>query len=975
MSLKPFSKMMFMLWLLPMSVSAFAQNLEIKGTVTGSDGKPVIAASVMVPELKGVGVVTDTDGQYKLVLTSQQAAEGKHLEYAFLGMKTVVMSLPKVSKVIDVVLEDDAATLQDVVVIGYGSVLKKDLTGSVVNVSEKQFNKGIVTSATDLIAGQVAGLVVTKAGGDPTAGATLRLRGTTSLMGGNDPLVVIDGVPGSNLNIISPEDIASISVLKDASAAAIYGARSANGVIIITTKKGQEGKSSVSYNGYYAVEKASKLLDLMTASDFRKYVADNNIESALDYGADTDWQQAILRLGSSQSHGISIHGGTAKSQYRASLTFLDRQGIVIDNDLKRLNADVSFVQHAMDDKLTVNFSLLATYEDWKDISFCGDVWTYAYNLNPTAPVYNEDGSYHLLHTYMNFNPVSEIMQTSMSKSRQYTQGRIAVDYKILDCLSAGVSGAMSRNNFISGYYTPSTTETGKPSSGLGNRTTDYSNMMLLETNLTFNKEFGKHSLNAIAGYSWQKYIDEGFNATNREFTTDVFKYNNLNAGNDLLDTDVGSYKNSSKLISFYGRLNYNYDSKYLFTATVRRDGSSKFGKNNRWGVFPSASFAWRLSAEDFMSGASSWLDDLKIRVSYGITGNQAIGNYKTIAIYGPWGYYYKDGDFYPQYAPTQNANPDLKWEKTSQLDLGIDYSFFNGRLRGSFELYDKLTSDLLYEYDVPVPPYQYSSMMANVGVTSNKGIEFTIAGTPVQTRDFRWDAGFNFARNRNILVSMSNNEFSREQVYLGSYSISGIAETTVILEAGQPIGTFYGARCVGIDEDGILQYDDVNGDGKFVYSDDRTYIGNPQPDFTANFSSTFNYKQWFASFLLRGVFGNDIINGTSMVLQDISRFPGENVMKSALKKAPQTLIYSSYYVEDGSFLRLDNFQFGYDFKFKESSPIQKLRLSLTANNLFVLTKYSGMDPEVNQNGLVFGIDARNYYPKTRSVSLGLNVTF
>ena len=970
----PFLRLVAVIAALFIATTAFAQTINIKGTVTGSDDKPVIAASVMVKGLRNVGAITDSEGHYALSLTQEQLAAGKSLEFACLGMKTVTVNLPKQSKTINVVLEDDAATLQDIVVIGYGAVRKKDLTGSVVNITEKQFNKGVVTSATDMIAGQVAGLVVTKAGGDPTTGATMRLRGTTSLKGGNGPLVVIDGVPGSSLNLVSPEDIASISVLKDASAAAIYGARSANGVIIITTKKGEEGKARVSYNGYYAVEKAARLLDMMTASDWRKYVADNNIEAALDYGADTDWQNTVLRLGSSQSHGVSLTGGTRQSQYRASLTYLNQEGVVKENDIQRLNADVNFVQRAIDDKLTVNFSLLANYEDYKDVAYLGDLWTYVYNLNPTMPVYNEDKTYFQPYLLGNYNPLSELEQVAMDKSRQYTQGRVAVDYKIMPWLSAGVSGSMSRNNFITGYYTPSTAESGRATHGLGNRTTDYSNMSLLEANLTFAHEWGKHNVNAILGYSWQKYTDEGFNATNRDFITDLFTYNNLNAGNEILDTDIGSYKSSSKLISFYGRVNYDYAGRYLFTATLRRDGSSKFGANNRWGYFPSGSAAWRISSEEFMSGASSWMDDLKLRVSYGVTGNQDIGNYKTMAVYGPWGYYYNDGEFRPQYAPTQNANPNLRWEKTAQFDVGLDYSFFNGRLRGTIEYYNKRTTDLLYDYTVPVPPYQYDSMLANVGETSNTGVEVTIGGTPVIAGDFRWDLNFNFAHNRNVLVSMSNEKFSRDKVYLGEYSITGIAETTMILEAGQPLGTFYGAKCVGVDEDGILLYEDVNGDGKFVYADDRTYIGCAQPDFTANLQSSFSYKNWYMSFLLRGVFGNDVVNGTSLVLGDITRAPGENVLRSALDRAPQSLIYSSYFIEDGSFVRLDNIQIGYDFKFK-SSLVKNLRLSLTANNLFILTKYTGIDPEVSQSGLVFGIDARNYYPKTRSVALGLNVTF
>lgn len=970
-----FSKLLAVVVSVLFTVTLHAQTKEIRGTVTDSDGNPVIAAGVQVVEVPEIIIVTDLDGKYVISIPSNKVSEAKTLEFSFLGMGSVRKPVPSSSGTLNVTLEPDAESLQGTVVIGYGSVKKKDLTGSVINVTEKQFNKGVVTSATDLIAGQVAGLVVTKAGGDPTAEATMRLRGTTSLLGGNGPLVVIDGVPGASLNLVAPDDIASVSVLKDASAAAIYGARSANGVIIITTKKGHEGDISVSYNGYCSVESAEKLLDLLTADDWRAYVKENNIESAIDYGASTDWQRAMLRTGTSQSHSVSISGGTSKSQYRASVTYLNQNGIVIDNNLQRFNADVSFVQRAINDRLTINFSFMGAYEDWKDISFDGNLWSYAYNLNPTIPIDNEDGTYFQLYTYMNYNPVSEIMQVSMDKSRHYSQGRLAMDFKILPWLSAGVSGSLSRNNFISGYYTPSTTETGRASNGLGNRTTSMSNMRLLEANITADKELGKHHINAILGYSWQKYIDENFNATNREFTTNAFTYNNLQAGNDLQDSDVGSYKSSSKLISFYGRANYDYLGRYLATFTLRSDGSSKFGKNNRWGLFPSASFAWRISAEKFMEGTHSWLDDLKLRVSYGVTGNQDIGNYRTLAIYGSWGYYFESGEFYPQYAPSQNQNPNLRWEKTAQLDVGLDYTLFNGRLRGALEYYEKRTTDLLYDYDVPVPPYQYNSMTANVGEVSNKGFEVTISGTPVLTSDFKWDLSFNFARNRNVLVSLSNENFSRDKVYLGSYSIKGLAETTVILEEGLPLGTFFGARCVGVDEDGILLYDDINGDGKFVYADDRTYIGCAQPDFTANISSSFSYKNFFMSFLLRGVFGNDVINGTSLYLSDIGRYPGENVLRAALNKASQTMVYSSYYVEDGSFVRMDNLQFGYDFKFKPKSPIQSMRISLTANNLFNITKYSGIDPEVSQNGLVFGIDARDYYPKTRSFALGLNVKF
>lgn len=954
--------------------ASFAQTREISGTIVDESGTPVIGAAVFVSEIPELGAVSDENGNFVLALTSEQASKASTLNVSCLGMKSLTVQIPLGGGNVNITMETDTAFLEEAVAIGYGAVRHRDLTGSVASVSEKQFNKGVVTSVTDMIAGQIPGLVVTTAGGDPTTGATMRLRGTTSLMGGNSPLIVIDGVPDASLNLVSPEDVESISVLKDASAAAIYGARSANGVIIITTKKGREGKLSVSYNGYYAVETVANNLDMLSADQWREYVAENNIESAIDYGADTEWHKEMLRLGQSQSHGITLSGGTRHTSYRAGITYLDRKGLVRENDLRRFNANVSIEQKALKDKLKVSMTIFNTYEDWSDLSYDSNIWSYAYNLNPTMPVYNEDGSYFQPYTYLNYNPISELEQVTMDKSRNYSQGRLGIDYKILPFLSAGVSGTMSRNSFISGYYTPSTAETGRSNNGIATRTTDYNNMRLLEANVTFDKLFAeKHRLNAVVGYSWQKYINEGFNVANRDFVTDLFEYNNINVGMDLLPGDVGSYKNSSKLISFYGRVTYDYKGKYLVTATLRRDGSSKFGANHKWGTFPSASVAWRISDEGFMKSAE-WLDDLKIRASYGVTGNQDIGNYKTMAIYGDAGYYYNNGEYNTQYSPIQNENPDLKWEQTAQLDLGVDFSFFNGRLRGAVDYYNKRTTDLLYEYPVPVPPYLYGTMMANVGVVTNKGFEISLNTIPVQTRNFRWDLGVNMAHNENMLVSLSNEQYSRDKIYLGSYSITGLAETTVIMESGHPIGTFYGAKYIGTDENGIFQYADINGDGKFVYADDRTYIGNPQPDFTLNITSQFQYKNFFASFLLRGVFGNDVVNGTALYLGDINRMPGENVLDIALDKAPQTPVYSSYYVEDGSFLRLDNLQVGYDFKFKPDSMVKNVRLTLNCNNLFIITKYTGIDPEVSQDGTVFGIDARNYYPKTRSFSLGLNIT-
>ncbi len=942
------------------------QDRTVQGVVVNKNGETLPGVSVLVKGTQ-IGVTTDMDGRFTLKVP----AGSKLIQFSFIGMQTREMPVSSKSAM-RVVLDDDMVALDEVVAIGYGSVSKKDLTGSVVNLSDKTFNKGVVTSAEQLIAGQVAGLVVTKSGGDPTEGSTMRLRGTTSLLGGNAPLVVIDGVPGASMNIVSPQDIESISVLKDASAAAIYGARSANGVIIITTKKGKEGRATVSYDGYFGVEKIANNLDMLSADQWRQYVKENNLD-AVDYGGNTAWHKEIFRTGYSQNHNLSLTGGSKETHYRASVNFLDQKGIVLKNDLQRINASFSLEQSALDDKLMIRLNANTTLEKWHDVPD-QTVYTYSYNLNPTIPIYNEDGSYKEVLGHAYYNPIAVLNQLTSEKKRNYFQGRLQADYKILPSLTASINGSLSRNNYLDGFYAPRASKPGEAEKGRAKRSTSENTSNLLEANLTYDKIFGLHKVNAIVGYSYQDFSAESFSAQNRNFATDLFSYNNLGAGNKLQPDDVKSNKESNRLISFYGRATYSFNNKYTATATVRRDGSSRFGKNNRWGIFPSGSLAWRMSEEDFMKDIS-FIDDLKLRVSYGITGNQDIPNYRTMSLYGTYGYYYSNGEFFTQYAPSQNPNPDLKWEQTAQLNVGLDYYLLGGKLRGSIEYYNKQTSNLLYDYPVPSPPYQFSSMIANVGKVSNKGIEIVIESTPIRNKNFSWDLSFNFSKNKNMVESLSNEEFQRDEVYTGAASISGLQETSQILKAGYPLGTFYGAKYIGQDENGIFQYEDVSKDGQFVYADDRTDIGCAQPDFTINLTNSFEYKNFTLSFLLRGVFGNDVLNGSALYLNDISRMPGNNVLTSALGIAKQKLVYSSYYIEDGSFVRLDNLQVGYNFKLGENAKVKKLRVYLTGNNLFVITKYKGIDPEVSQDGIVFGIDAQKYYPKTRSFTAGVNISF
>lgn len=950
------------------TLEAQGQTKKVTGTVTTTTGEVLIGVTVGVEGTTNA-TMTDLDGDFEL---SVQATD-KNLSVTFIGMKKKTVPIGS-GQNLRIELEEDAVYLEEVVAVGYGNMQKKDLSGSISNITDKDFNRGIVNSPEKLIAGKVAGLVITSPGGDPTQTSSIRLRGTTSLVGGNTPLIVIDGVPGGAFNSISPQDIESISVLKDASAAAIYGARSANGIIMITTKKGQSGRTSIAYDGYFGFENIANNLDMVSADEWRAYNEEHNL-GLKDYGSSTEWHKEPYRTGYSQNHNISIMGGTDNSSYRASVNFLDQTGTVKTNKLQRLNASFALDQYALDKKLRVQLNANGTIEDFRNVPTT-DVFAYSYNLNPTMPVYNDDGSYFEIDGMANYNPVAMLNQMKRENKRNIFNGRMQIDYRFLDMFTAALNGSYSRASLLTGYHESKysrAAEDIKPFGGLANRSNTTNDSRLFESTLTFDHTFGKnHKVNVVGGYSYQDFTNEYFFAQNRGFVTDLFGYNNLGAGNKLQPGDVSSNKNSNKLISFYGRANYSMDGKYIATVTVRRDGSSKFGANNKWGTFPSASIAWRMSQEEFLKG-SDFVDDLKLRVSYGITGNEAISSYNSVALYGTSGYYYVDGNYYTAYGPSQNNNPNLKWEETAQLDLGVDYYFLRGRLRGSVDYYNKQTSNLLYTYPVPSPPYQYGTMMANVGKMENKGFEFSVEGTIIDNKDWKWDAGINFATNKSKIKSLSNDEFQRDVVYTGEWSLGGLQETTQILKPGYALGTFYGAKYIGQDENGIFQYD-PGEDGVYKYADDRQVIGCAQPDFTMNLTNTISYKSLSLSFMLRGVFGNDVVNSTRLYLDDINRIKTANVLRTAFDKAAQDLVYSSYYVEDGSFVRLEYLTLSYDFKLK-TNKIKTLRLSATANNLFLITSYSGIDPEVSADGVVFGIDARNYYPKTRSFSLGLNLSF
>jgi len=955
--------LVFIIFMLFLSIGAFAQNKKlITGIVYDNTKVPMPGANVLE---SGTTNATSTDADGKFVL---EVKTGSTIIISSVGFTTQNVVVDASTKNITINLEESAIMLDDVevVAVGYGTMRKSDLTGAISTVKGDDLVKGVISSTEQALQGKVAGLTVTQSTGDPSSGATLRLRGGTSLTASNSPLIVVDGIAGADINVIQPSDIKSVDVLKDASATAIYGSRGANGVIIITTKGGSQG-TTVVYNGYTGISEASNNLDLLSANQWRSYVRENNLTDAVDYGGNTNWQKELQRTAFTQSHNISISSGNEMSNMRASILYLKNDGIVKTTGLERLSANVAGTQYAANKALKFDTGIFANIDKWQPLDY--RIFERSFNLNPTIPVRDANGNFTEVGGTLNENPVEIQTNRSADNERHRVLGYFKTEAKFLNDFTATVNLSLEHNAMQGNTYKPSyAMMEGRTERGYAQKTYEEYTNAQLESYLTYSKMLGKHSVTATAGYSYYENIYKGFGAQRSGFVTDLFGYNNLGAGYNYRLGDVYSYKGKSNLVSFFGRANYSYDGKYMFTGTVRRDGSSRFGANNKWGVFPSVSAAWKITGEDFMSGTSGWLSNLKLRAGYGVTGNQdGIGEYKSLSILGVGRDSYYDpatGTWSLAYSPTQNANPDLKWESTKQWNLGLDFSLFD-RITGTVEVYNKKTEDLLYTYQVPQPPYLVGTMLANVGDLSNKGVEVTLNANIINTKNFTWDTNFTFAKNKQKIEKLSNQAYKTDAIYSGSlHGLSGMSnQFSQIIKEGYPVGTFWGPEAHGLD-----------ADGNIIVDEESKAIGNAQPDFSLGFGMNFTYKNFDFGFTGYGMFGQDILNATDMMLNDPNRLPSYNVtddyLGSGIKSSPK---YSSYWIEDGSFFRLQTVSIGYTMPFKNSKS--KLRLYVTGQNLAVFTSYSGVDPEVNYSGLDSpGIDRFNNYPRPRTITFGLNFT-
>lgn len=968
-------------WVLLMSLSLCAQNYKASGTVTDDNNEPLVGATVKV-EGAPTGVITDLDGKFSVSCNSNST-----LDISYIGF---VSQKVKAGQNLKIVLTTDARTIDETIVvgIGYGTMRKSDLTGAITSVQAKDLKQGVITSAEQMLQGKVAGLSVVQSSGSPENGASLRLRGGTSLSASNGPLVVVDGIPGVDFNSVQPSEIVSIDVLKDASAAAIYGSRGANGVIIVTTNRTATDKEtkSLQYNGYIAFATVAKKLDLLSANQWRGYVRQNNISGALDYGADTDWQDELLRTAISHSHNVSFSNSRKNSGYRVSLTYNNNEGVIVRNNMNRLAASVSAYQYGLNNRLRLEAGINSNFDSWHPID--ARIFEREVNLNPTVPVYNPDGSFTQISGTNTENPVEINANREQHNKRHRYLGYAKIELEILKGLKAVANGSYEFQHTTGGIYKPTYARMeGQSEKGWGQRTyAEYTNRQI-ESYLSYDNTFKKeHHLNLMAGYSYLDNVNEGFGATRSGFETNAFGFNNLGAGTDYRQSDVYSYKSKTKLISFYGRANYSYLGRYMATFTIRHDGSSVFGADHKWGDFPSASLSWRISDEPFMKATQSWLDNLKLRLGYGVTGNQSgVAAYKSLPILSATGAAYYDptsGTWKNSYTQTQNVNPDLKWESTAQWNLGIDFSILN-RIYGTIELYHKKTSDLLWTYPVPQPPYIVGTMLANVGDMVNKGVELTLGANIIRSKDFTFDANMSLSYNSQKISKLSNSTYEAVGLQAGSLhnirGLSGIYSQTI--REGYPAGTFWGPKCKGIDEKGNYILDDNDGKG---YD-----LGSAMPKWNLGISLNATYKNFDLTVSGYGMFGQKVLNATRLELFDPSRLPAQNTLddflSSGIKGDP---MFSDYFIENGSFFRLQSITLGYTILSLKKIGIERLRFYATIENLFCITGYKGVDPEIyipdnvlNGPGIDRLIidnstgDGATYSPRPRTLSIGVNFAF
>ena len=976
-----------LLTLLSFSLTALAQQ-KVTGKVKDSSGEPVIGASVVVKGNNTMGTITDFDGNFMLDVPAKSVLVISYIGY-------VTQEVPTAGKnSLEIVLKEDTKTLDEVVVIGYGTQRKGDVTSSVASVKADNFVKGAVKDVGQLIQGKVAGLAITNPNGDPTGSTQIRLRGTNTIGGANTaPLVLIDGIPGE-LGTVAPEDVESVDVLKDGSAAAIYGTRGTNGVILITTKQAKGVDiNQVEYNGYVSTSLIAKKLDMLNADEFRTLYPDQ------DHGADTDWIDEISRTPVSHVHNLSLMGGNSKTNYIANLNYASRQGIMKKSDFESFQGRIEVTHRMFDDKLKLKFGLFGKKNQMESTtsggSFRGWVYGQATRRNPTDPVRNEDGTWNENVSKFEYeNPLALLYETegNVKKTQLRYNGNIV--YNPIKDLTLSAVFSYIRDNMNRGYG-----ETLNHISALRDGLAGWSSVgaytkmeKLMELTAQYNKEIGAHKFSVLGGYSYNETDFEELWIDNYGFQDDYFGgWHNIGIGSALKDgkANIGSKKTPTNLIGFFGRATYSFKNRYLLMGALRYEGASQlWGTDNAWGLFPSISVGWRITEEAFMKNQKIF-DDLKLRVGYGVTGSQPKDPFLGVAMLKYGSYAFVNGNWVQTIVPASNPNPDLKWEEKKETNIGLDFVSWGGRLSGSIDYYNRDVDGLIYEYGVPTPPNLYNKTMANGGTMRNRGVEVLVTVVPVQNKDFEWSTTGTFSLNSNKLISLSGSIFKSDYDYFntGTVEYSGQVADSHRVQVGESIGNFYGFKVVDVDSEGRWIYEDRNGElvnyKDFTHApEDKHVIGNGLPKWYAGWNNTLRYKNFDLNVTMRGAFGFQIINGGRMNYENVKNSRFENRLKSVndLVFGKHTLSsevepeFNSYYVENGDYWKIDNITLGYSFG-QVGKYIKSLRVYGSVLNALTITGYKGIDPEVSTDGLTPGYDTRDRYPSVRSFTFGVNVKF
>ena len=1018
---------------------AIAQNL-ITGHITDvRSGEPLIGASVIVKSEKGQGVVTDIDGRFSLQ-TKVEAPLTLRVEYV--GYRPLDVDVYDFEEPVEIALVDNANKINEVVVVGYGTQKRIELTSSISTIGKDVLNQPL-SSVENALQGAVAGLNVSTTSGQPGAVSNIRIRGGNSITGGNEPLYVIDGLivyndasstktgaSGSDASLdplafLNPSDIESIEVLKDVSATAIYGTRGANGVIIITTKKGTHGRNTINYTGTFGWSSAAKKLDFLNAQQFTELYNELNPDTPLSAPtANYDWQDAALRNAFTQDHQISFTGGDEISRYSISGGFKDQQGIIIGTDLKRYTGRINYERN-LSGRLLIGVNASGAYSNLSGLrnvdhgnsgqtaKWAANSWMSALITPSTQPIYNADGSYNYSVTPISQdvfvrdgqtvvgNPISDLNNIQTSTSNTRVIANAYAEWEVINHLKLKANVGADLSNTKENNYSPSYTTTGLEHNGVASVGDNRTNVWQAEFTANYDKTIKNlHHINLLAGYTTQRTDRSGFATTVRNFANDATGYNNLSAGSDLYRST--SEATISTLQSVLGRANYSYDSRYNASLTLRADGSSRFAQNHKWGWFPSAGFSWNIDKEKFVHLGKD-VDFLQLRLSAGIVGNQEIGDYQFGANVSPTSTpFIYNGEETVAYYIVNKANPDLKWEKTASYNAGISSGFFKGRLNVTFDAYYKKTTDLLLQ--VPVEGVTgYATSLRNIGAVTNKGVELEVGAILLDRKDLKWNVNASIAHNKNEVTSLGN----------ATSIIPSISGATLgyisplIVAVGEPLGTFYGYQFKGIVqseeqaatltpqtinklEPGNPYYEDVNGDG-VVNTEDQTTLGNSQPKFTYGLNTTLKYKNWDLFVNFAGSYGNKFYNGLATRLTKGSTYynslavvadrwtptnPSNTVQKAS---NDLTVVSDSRYVEDASYLRVKNIQLGYTLPVPQITKDARLRLYVSLQNFFTITNYSGYDPEGGRNGadeqsaLYQGIDMATY-PTAKTVLFGVNVT-